>query len=349
MQANAKTGVTARKSRNGGNRNFPQATRQLDECSRKYLKARLDPFDADAAGACVPDGQSGNSFKYKTVLQGAAVLVSALPAGSNEGVAIVITPNAAKDQVSVAAYIAKPTTTFDQLGNSSHPLLAQYAMYGSPFEDSSFSTGNLEQRCVGFGVNITNNGAPLYQQGVGWGYVEGAYTSGAGDFMSGGGTIGTYSAFPLTRRSGMSKMEDVPLTLLYAPESELATKLWYTDPHILGITGLYTSGAKRTAMVLWVPGDVQGAVNITVDCAAHWEVKGRVVRSFSSPNPASPMADAVRSAAINTTRMIFGQLPSGYEMVKYATKVALTSFTGGDSLALSPPMVRPFRHRILEL
>lgn len=350
-RAKAKTGVIARKSRNGGNRNFPQATRQLDECSRKYLKARLDPFDADAAGACVPDGQSGNSFKYRTVLQGAEVSLhlEPNPSGLSLGVALIITPSAANDQATISAYACLATHSLDELGQNATPLLAQYNMYGSPFDGAAFGAGNLEQRCVGFGVNILNRGMPLYQQGTAFGYAEGAYGLRTGDYMSGTSTLGSRAGYPLTRRVGMSKMEDVPLTLLYAPESEIATKQWYVEPHMLGITGHYTHMAKHTSMIIWVPCDGQGSVNLTIDCSAHWEVKGRTVRSFSSPNPASPMVDAVRSAAINTTKAIFGQLPSGYEMVKYAAQLALTSYTGGDSLALSPPMVRPYSHRMLEL
>jgi len=344
-QANAQKKLKARVR-------IPRPPAKLDECSIKYLKARLDPFAPDALGACVPDGQSGTSFKFRTTLRGAQIANSS---ASGVGVLLVITPDAASNVNSITAYEATQNSTLDQLGDGTHPLIGSWPMIGSPFEHAAFSGGNLEQRLVGFEVRVFNRGAPLYQQGVAYGYYEGSFPAdGAGnskvDVMGGNTSAGAYSPYPLVRRVGMTEMHTCPLKLLYAPESELATKEWYKTSRANSLLGTYPNGANYTNMIIFIPADVQSVTNISIECVAHWEVKGRTCRPFSTPNNNSPFTDSVRSAVSNTTRSIFGALPSGIDMVKYAAKLALTTYSGGNPLAIQMPRaVSGHRGRLLEL
>jgi hypothetical protein len=263
---------------------------------RSFILAQSDPFHEGARGACIPDGDGGMTFKFCTRN---TMLMSN---DFGEGMTILVHPTAGSDSYSLTVNKnISAGQTLDSLTGGDGSLSV-----GSPFPASSFSLGNLEQRCVGWGLRVTNASAPLNTAGTMYGYSEMSHA-----VIGGSATSTSIVGRSATVRETMHRCLSDPFTLLKGGSEWTELTNFHDSSFVDGSNGVYAAGSRHAKGLVYIPQNAS-STHVRIELVAHWEARGRTVTPFASlseiAEPAS--AQAVWGAITQAVRGIQGSLPS---------------------------------------
>lgn len=307
------------------------------------MRAVLDPFHPDARGACIPMADGGSTFKFMTDLD---TILEASP--TKGGILILLRPAAASDNTVAQAYDCDPGDTIATVSGGAE--LTHWTAYGSPFVESNFGSGSLEQRCVGWGSEIQQAGAPLYASGTAVQYT--AITGGTVSTTESGNSITKYTE---CRIKPVPLMYDEPLRDMYDLENTFPDKTnWYSVGDITNCSGTHAGTAINATSIAYIPKDANGKVSVRLRLRAHWETRGRTATPIGTLDEVEPAAWQKAAAFTSEAlRIVAHNMPSG----EWLYEAAQRSFvTGGTFAMLSMPLLRgaaavlpmpglPYRHR----
>lgn len=239
----------------------------LPECAVKYIHARVDPFSLAAVGACVPGSSAVPSFKMQT--RGMYNLAVLAPTG----MAIGWTPCLANNLSEFWYNAATPTTAY----STWMATAGSAASTGSPFTSSQFGIGNLEHRVVGGAIRIRPTNSMYVKQGAQWGYWTPAGTVQAIS-ATGDGIQKYYN----TKHKIASEGDGALFVCIDHEDSETFDQYFSGTAYYLG-TAAPSNGTGQPFLGYIQPG-TDGYVQCLVETVCHWEVRGRTVASFSTPN-----------------------------------------------------------------
>lgn len=241
-------------------------------CIRKYVHASVNPFHPEAAGACIPMGDGGRTYKYSSTAR-VTINVSSV----TDGIVLTWSPTPVNDSNELSWGYSNGVNSFD-----STTVVAQFPPNGSLLTTASLGLGTFEHRLVGAEIRVVNTGPALYQKGRAI-----AYYTPSGGSLHGSSSPATYTSRFNVRAMNMSDMKTRnPLRLIHYHDRTTELTQWYTTQHVDGITGTYASGLTRGPGFMFIPADTQGNVGIFVETICHWEVRGSVVtRAGSTEDP----------------------------------------------------------------
>jgi hypothetical protein len=147
----------------------PVLVKEIPECMRHYISARLNPFETPA-GACLPSGQfTFPSAKFRSQVAGEFQLgttgygyIAFLPAWSNNGNNIVTT---------TAASVGGVGTAFSAFTNPVY-----YSFVNLPYPAATFGTP-IQGRLVAAGIRISYIGSLMNQNGIAYSYCDADHSS----------------------------------------------------------------------------------------------------------------------------------------------------------------------------
>ena len=289
-------------------------------CALKYAAARLDPFSKTAVGACLPQASSGPTFRFTT--QARFQVQTSLTADGCLG----ISPSAANDQPSLWWKDSFPSSAnFDYFVQGAPGDVTAHEAHGSPFQTTAFSPGNLEQRCLGWGVKIYSITAPLHKEGMMYGttvtndnldtptFIDAA-TQRPDDYMT----------VLNTRWADVSKGK---LILLDRQVSPTAVEAWFPGAEYRGISkqmagGSLSAGSRspRDLIAFAKLPNANGERGLYfIEFVAHWEVRGSEILAISKPSETAGAGyTGLLSSISHQCRAMGVQYPAAATMVNNA-------------------------------
>lgn len=253
-----------------------------DPCLVKFAKARIAPFDPEAAGACVPSGEGGKTFKYATF----AEVTLSLAVGTGNILVITTNPYASRNDNAALSWGwgISPSAALSTIvpTNTGSTLL-----YGSPFDWQGFTAGSLEWRCVGSALQVRNLGAPLYAQGMATGYynvnTKVTYASGT---TKASDVFGVMNA----KRMPMHELQDRPFEIVYDSDFYDDYADFSNSSSVLTASPTTISGSLYAGKgVVFIPADTLGNVNVHLKYICHCEARGRTVTPIGSTENPQPL------------------------------------------------------------
>jgi hypothetical protein len=219
-----------------------------------------------------------------------------------EGMVILTNPSASNDKASFSVHKnVGPDDIINPLSGGDSGLAV-----GSPFTDASFGLGQLEQRCVGWGIRVTNASAPLNTAGTMYGYSEMSHGT-----IGGTATPSSMIGRSATVRETLHKCLDEPFVLLKGGSEWSELTNFHGSSFVDGDSGIYAGGSRNAKALIYIPQN-SSSTHVHIELVAHWEARGRMVTPFASlseiAEPAS--AQAVWGAVTQAVRAIQGSLPT---------------------------------------
>jgi hypothetical protein len=197
-------------------------------------------------------------------------------------------------------------TTLDAL-NTGTGFFSNVISTGSPFDTSSFGTGKLEHRCVGWSLRVRNTSSPIYTAGTSIGY---AGTDGA---LGGTMTASTVASLRSSKVVSMKEALSLPMRFNDSRDNFADHAQWNSTDVLDGITGAYAGGAINGIGIAFLPNQAGAAVNMfaTFELIAHWEVRGRTVDNIGTinPTPAPATSESVFNYGISAMRFAVDKIP----------------------------------------
>ncbi len=286
---------------------------QLRQCEERYAFARLDPFDKRAGGSCIPGQSNVPSLTQRTFSKGV------ISSTASNGLVIGVSPNASSDSPSLRWKVGTDTTTLATLATAPNSIIAD----GAFFPDSSFSSGNLEQRLVGWGLRIWTLDAALTKSQ----YIGGYSGPDADAVLDTAGTMGQWTSELNGRIMPKGKAGDTPMQILFRSDNMVDTEKWRNTSMWMG----NVAGSESYQAVIFVaPNDDTGvSTSIYYEFVAHWELRGSTVAAQQKAHPESqPGAGAklhtLASNLLGQGAQLESALFSANHIVKMATETLQT-------------------------
>jgi hypothetical protein len=188
---------------------------------------------------------------------------------------MLVMPSAANDGVSVSFYnTAGIATTLNALAVSALTVVAR----GSPYSAAEFGTGLLEQRCVGWAVEIHSQASKYNAHDMTRGYQ-----TPDGLAVSGADAASNYQANFNSRVAACNEQEILKLVMAHDNLEELDD--WFSSDGYRGASGTYAGGAPLANAVAFLPINDSTDAVYSMRFVAHWEVRGRTVSGIGTSKP----------------------------------------------------------------